>query len=194
MEKAPGVCSDAITRIPFIWRWQGHFTAAHVAREIVETVDLSATICSLAGLDPLQTSDGRDLTKLLHGQHEIVHRVGVTEFAWSKSIRKDRFRYVHYPVDMFSDEYPDGFGELYDLEEDPWEMQNLYFRQEYGHTVDEMRRELLDWVITTTRPSTNLGMDVFAGPQSITRYRCATNRDGKFSPDKLRHVRTKNYL
>ena len=43
MEKAPGICSDAITRVPFIWRWPGRFPAAHVADELVESVDFAAT-------------------------------------------------------------------------------------------------------------------------------------------------------
>ena len=38
MEKAPGICSDAITRIPWIWRWPGRFKAGHRALEIVETL------------------------------------------------------------------------------------------------------------------------------------------------------------
>src|SRR5262249_53739663 len=111
MEKAPGICSDAVTRIPFIWRWPGRIKAGHVAEEIVETVDFAPTLCALAGLEPLQTADGVVATPLLRGEAGPLHRVGVTEFAWSKSVRRGRYRYVHYPRDMFAAEYPDGFGE-----------------------------------------------------------------------------------
>jgi len=34
-----------------------------------------------------------------------IHEIGVTEFAWSKSIRKGNYRLVYYPRDMFPEEY-----------------------------------------------------------------------------------------
>jgi len=215
MEKAPGICSDAITRIPHIWRWPGHFETGHVADEIVETVDVSTTLCALAGLDPMQTSDGKDITHLLGGGSGELHDIGVTEFAWSKSVRKGKYRLVYYPPEMFPEEYPDGFGELYDLEADPWEMRNLFFDPDCAAVVRELQGDLLAWLITTTRPTTALGLDVAPGDrtvqgyggkfhdaasdQVITRYKASVNADGKFHPDRLRALCDKplglrNYL
>ncbi len=195
MEKAPGICSDAITRIPFLWRWPGRFAAGHAAPEIVEAVDVSATLCALAGLDLFQTGDGKDLSHLLHGRGGEVHKVGVTEFAWSKSVRKGRFRFVYYPPEMFAGQ--DGcedFGELYDLEKDPWEMNNLYFDPQYRDRVAELRRDLLDWLVATTRPCTILPMARFHGSQAVTRFNNTTNPDGKISPDAIRGVGGKHYI
>jgi choline-sulfatase/uncharacterized sulfatase len=194
MEKAPGICADAITRIPSLWRWPGRFKAGHVATEIVEAVDLSATLCALADLEPLQTSDGRDLSPLLRGEHEEVHHLGVTEFAWSKSIRRGRYHYVYYPREMFPEEYPDGFGELYDLVADPWEMANLFFRPEYADLVRELRGELLDWLVTTTRPKTINPRLQFTDRQAVTRNRDTTNPDGKFAPARIRQMEARNYV
>lgn len=197
MEKAPGICSDAITRIPFIW-WGPRFVkAGHVSEEIVETVDMSNTLCALAGLDAMETGDGKDISHLLRGESGAVHRVGVTEFAWSKSARKGKYRFVYYPPEMFADEYPDGFGELYDLDADPWEMNNLYFAQDYKRALEDMRGELLNWLVTTTRPVTTLGLpniSEFDGNQIITRYKCRINSDGKVHPDRLRTGMFNNYL
>lgn len=194
MEKAPGICADAITRIPFIWRWKGAFAAGHKADEIVETVDVSATLCALAGLPPMETSDGKDISRLLEGKSGEVRSVGVTEFAWSKSVRKGRYRCVFYPREMFAAEYPDGFGELYDLESDPWEMKNLYFDPKHEAMRREMRDELLDWLVTTTRPATVLCAEDAYGPQTLRRYKCAVNHDHKMHPDRIRRARHKNYV
>ena len=194
MEKAPGICADAITHIPYIWRWPGHFQAGHVADEIVETVDFSTTLCRLTGMDPLETSDGVDLSHLLAGQSGEVHRVGVTEFAWSKSLRQGQYRMVYYPPEMFADEYPGGFGELYDLDADPWEMRNLYFEPGHQGVVEEMRAELLNWLITTARPTTTHGTIPSHSDPSVARYLCQVNLDGKIHPDRLRSTRTQNYL
>jgi arylsulfatase len=196
MEKAPGICSDAITRVPFIWWGPEAFKAGHVAEEIAELVDVPNTLCGLAGLDLLETADGRDISHLLRGESGEVHRVGVTEFAWSKSLRRGKYRLVHYPPDMFPQEYPNGFGELYDLEADPWEMKNLYFDPGFQKIVEEMRLEMLNWLITNTRPGTVLQASnkLAAGSQSVERYHCVTNLDGKIHPDRLREIAGGNYL
>lgn len=194
MEKAPGICSDAITRIPYLWRWPGKFKAGHKAEEIVETVDMSATLCRLAGLADLETSDGRDISRLLTGGTGEVHKVGVTEFAWSKSLRKGPWRLVYYPPEMFAKSYPDGFGELYNLADDPWEMRNLFFEPAHQEKVRELQADLIEWLITTTRPATVLGSQVPRTEQTLERYGTTMNADRKIHVDSLRHMRSDHYL
>ena len=194
MEKAPGICADAVTRVPFIWWAPGRVRAGHVADEVVEAVDLSSTLCALAGLAAMETSDGRDISHLLRGGSDPAGRIGVTEFAWSKSVRKGNWRLVYYPREMFAEEYPDGFGELYDLQADPWEMTNLYFDPEHRDMVRQMRRDLLDWLIATTRPVTVLPHARWDSPQAVTRYGNTVNLDGKVHPDRLRAMPHRNYL
>ena len=200
MEKAPGICSDAITRVPLIWWAPGRINAGGVADEIVELVDISNTLCSLAGIDRMETSDGRDISGLLAGEQSSENRIGLTEFAWSKSIRKGQYRLVHYPRAMFPDEYPDGFGELYDLKSDPWEMRNRYFDSDYKHIVDELRSDLLEWLITSTRPRTVSGVNSARfdtpelNPQRIQRYQTVVNLDGKIMPALMHSAKNKNYI
>ena len=194
MEKAPGICADAITRVPFIWRWPGRFSAGHVAREIVEAVDLANTLCGLSGLAPLETADGQDIGHLLRGEAGEVHRIGVTEFAWSKSVRQGKYRLVYYPPEMFAAEYPDGFGELYDLERDPWEMENLYFEAEHVATVLSMERALTDWLVRTTRPTTVHPNPAYVSGQGVTRYNHTVNADGRMHPGRIEALAGTNYV
>ncbi len=200
MEKAPGICSDAITRVPLIWWAPGRIKPGRAVDEIVELVDISNTLCSLAKVEAMETSDGRDITRLFAGERGADERSGFTEFAWSKSIRKGDYRLVHYPRAMFAQEYPKGFGELYDLAVDPWEMRNLYFDGTYRHKVEELRAELLEWLITSTRPRTVSGVNSsrFDAPQlnrqRIQRYQTVVNQDGKINPKLLRAAKNKNYL
>jgi choline-sulfatase/uncharacterized sulfatase len=194
MEKAPGICSDAITRIPMIWRWPGRLRAGHEATELVETVDFATTICALTGVETLETSDGKDLSHLLLGERGQVRRAAFTEFAWSKSIRMGDFRLVYYPPEMFRSEHPEGFGELYDLGSDPWEMRNLFFETRMQGKVEEMRAELLSWLVTTTRPTTVHPVPNELTAQRVSRYQHAVNADGKQSPQRLKSLATLNYL
>ena len=200
MEKAPGICSDAITRVPLIFWAPGRAEAGFVADDIVELVDIPNTLCSLAGIDLMETCDGRDISGLLAGERFGDERIGVTEFAWSKSVRKGNYRLAHYPRALFPDEYPEGFGELYDLEADPWEMRNLYFDRAHQAVAADLRGELLEWLITTTRPRTVSGVNSarFDTPelnrQRVQRYQTVVNRDGKIHPKLLRGAKNKNYL
>ncbi|MCY3915581.1 MAG: sulfatase-like hydrolase/transferase [Chloroflexi bacterium] len=200
MEKAPGICSDAITRVPLIWWAPGSIQPGGAADEVVELVDISNTLCALAGIAPMETSDGRDLSALLKGEADEQERIGLTEFAWSKSIRKGPYRLVHYPGQMFPAEYPDGFGELYDLAHDPWEMRNLYFDADYETVVDELRSDLLEWLITSTRPRTVSGVNSARfdtpalNPQRVQRYQTVVNLDGMINPALIGAAKNKNYL
>ena len=198
MEKAPGICSDAITRVPFIWRWPGHFPAGKMMTELVESIDFATTICALTNVEPMETGDGKDISHLLHGQAGEVREVAVTEFAFSKSVRKGSYRFVHYPRGMFSrfgKEWQDrGFAELYNLETDPWEMENLAFNANYADKVQELRTELIDWLVTTTRPRTVLRLPGKLTSQRKWRYHNPVNFDGKYNPNRIGELNTLNYL
>ena len=129
---------------------------------------------------------------LLQEQEQAVREIAVTEFAWSKSIHKGQYRLVIYPRAMFLE--TEGFGELYDLDADPWEMNNLYFDPNWADLAREMERDLLEWLITTTRLATTNGVEIPSGRQTRKRNRHTTNLDGKIHPDRLRGAQTKNYL
>ena len=181
MEKAPGICADAITRIPMIWSWPDHFQSDHTSPQLVEFVDVSNTLRRLTDITPLETSDGKNISHLLRGQEQAVRDIAVTEFAWSKSVRKGQYRLVTYPAIMFP-------------EVDPWEMNNLYFDPNSADLAREMERDLLEWLITTTRPATTNGVEIPSGRETLKRNRYTTNLDRMIHPDWLRNAQTKNYL
>ncbi|MEM6428762.1 MAG: hypothetical protein AAF708_05925 [Deinococcota bacterium] len=149
----------------------------------------------------METSDGQNLLPLLQGGKQPVHTLGVTEFPWSKSIRKANYHLVYYPPEIFLEDYPDGFGELYDLEADPWEMYNLYFEVNAQDKVNELTQDLLNWLITTTRPKMANGVYNLRtndlpqmNRQRRQRYLTVSNLDGKLNPNLLCHMKSKNYL
>ena len=66
-------------------------------------------------------------------------------------------------------------------------MKNLYFEPEYSKKLSELRGDLLEWLVTTTRPKTTLfGATANAACtgdwQRRLRYRNPINMDGKSSP------------
>lgn len=111
-----------------------------------------------------------------------------------KMTRKGDWRYVYYPREMFAKEYPDGFGELYNIATDPWEMENLYFEDSVAEKRGELERDLFDWLVTSTRVVGTNGIRNSDIPQAVTRYNVATNADGKIGPRQLGCIPYKNYL
>ena len=150
VEKAPGICSDAVCRVPMIWAGPG-IESGHTSHALVENVDVADTLASLCGVPAMDWTDGVDLTPLLQGGDGPVKDLAVTENAWSKAVRWGNWRFVHYPRAMFDGE---DVGELYDVEADPDETQNLYHDPAHADTVHECRRRLFDWLIQTTRITT----------------------------------------
>jgi choline-sulfatase/uncharacterized sulfatase len=224
MEKAPGICSDAITRIPLVMRLPSR-AASESARgivrgEVVEAVDLAPTLCDLAGLDPMATADGDSLAPLLTADgalephvsaswgrvatvpdqplaHKPTAGIGVTEFPWSTSIRMGAFRLVLYTANRFA-EYPNGFGELYNLGADPWEMTNLYFDPAHRERVASMTDAMMRWRMATSRVTTVLPWAVESGREYTTRYGNSYAADGRIGRNETLRARERtgldNYL
>lgn len=147
-EKAPGICSEAVCRVPYLWRVPGVTPAGQTSQQLVENVDLAPTLAALCGLPAMETADGKDLTGLLRGGEQPVRAVAVTENPWSKAIRWGDWRLVHYQREMFGGKE---VGELYHLGNDPDETRNLFTDPACRDVVAEGRRLLLEWLIGTTR-------------------------------------------
>lgn len=169
-EKAPGICSDAVCHVPMIWRVPGMDSAGEVREQLTENVDMCPTLTSLCGLPPMETVDGLDASEILAGEQEDeLREIAVTENAFNKALRWGKWRFVHYQSDLFEeDEDP---GELYDMEADPLETNNLYHDPDHQDVVNTCRRLLLEWVIRTTRLTTT---------QPAVKEKSGESDDGNF--------------
>lgn len=136
--------------VPLIMRWPGKFPAGTRRSEIVNLVDLSATIVEIAGSDPLPDIDGRSFLPLAKGEAMAWENETFSEYCtdglltWAKKvvarirmIRSGKWKYVYYL----------GFPpQLFDLESDPDEMVNLAGRPEHAGTEQALRDKLLaEW-------------------------------------------------
>lgn len=150
-EKAPGICSNAVCRVPMIWRVPGLTPKGKVSQQFVENIDMTPTLAELCGLPSMDSVDGLNIESLLKGGVEPVREIAVTENVWSRSMRWGKWRFVHYQREHFDGQ---DVGELYDLEADPHETNNLYHAPGYSQQVEACRRMLLEWLIRTLRCST----------------------------------------
>ena len=114
----------ASIRIPLMVRWPGHVRAGDIDRRLVANIDIPKTIAAAATIRPEHNFDGQSL---LGGQKRsrllLESRGNFTAGlpTWY-SLRTNSYQYVEY----YGRRGRRVFREYYDLEKDPWQLQNLF--------------------------------------------------------------------
>jgi len=159
-----GICGkcayhyDSCIRVPMICRWDGHWAAGSRQEEIVESTDLPATLLAAAGVEHDVVMEGRSFEPLLRGEawpearghaYSESYSGGPEDptpapLTWAKTIRTPRWRATFYPNA--------DYGELFDLENDPQEVRNLWFEPACRGVIEEHRRILLDRLVMMDYP------------------------------------------
>lgn len=132
----------------------------------IESIDLLPTLFELIGLPEPYACQGRTLMPLI-GESEKEYRPREAVFSENvipeifgstfqfekdkgvKGIRHPDAKMVRTKRWKFN-YYPEGFAELYDLENDPNEQRNLADDAAYKTVKEEMRERLLHWLTTST--------------------------------------------
>jgi arylsulfatase A-like enzyme len=131
-------------RTPLIVRWPGHIQPGSVNTEFVSNLDFAATFLDLAGAAIPTGLQGRSLKPLFHGEApadwRTTHYYHYYEYPASHcvhrhyGVRSDRYKLIYfYQLDEW---------ELFDLENDPNELNSVYDNPDYAGVVEEMKAEL----------------------------------------------------
>lgn len=119
---------ESITRVPFIWSDPAS-RVAKVDEQLASTVDISCSVLNRAGLGPYHGIQGQVIApnsqeanpkrdELLIEYNDGIARLGFDEPARVRSLVSQNFRFTIYRDEEW--------GELYDLQKDPNETQNLW--------------------------------------------------------------------
>lgn len=135
--------TEEIVRVPLALRFPGVVEAGQDSEALVSGVDLVPTLLDAAGLDATGM-DGRSLLPLAGGgagewRDSLMVETyghGFGEVDIGRAIVKGPFKYVAYQQHG---------GELYNLEQDPYELQNLISDPAYTEVVAAMEIELEKW-------------------------------------------------
>jgi arylsulfatase A-like enzyme len=161
---------DISVRVPFLIRYPALFPQGVVSEAMVESIDLPATFLDVAGVALPSTLQGRSLVGLAEGQitdwrddafSEIDLRLNPRMHGPSDPGSRDyvamicthEWKYVHFPNLAI--------GELYDLVNDPHELDNLFYDPAYASQVAKMRLRLLNRFMMNQRPFIGERTDTF---------------------------------
>ncbi|MEM7299504.1 MAG: sulfatase-like hydrolase/transferase [Pseudomonadota bacterium] len=135
---------QSIIRVPFIWHDPMGAAAQHSNTALASSIDISATILERAGIQPFNGLQGRDLFSTDAPEAIIVEEDSqrtMTGFDRPQRVRTmvtDRYR--------MSLREGEDWSELYDLENDPLEVENLF--DQPGH--DATRQLLTELMLRRT--------------------------------------------
>lgn len=172
-------------RVPMLARCPEMFSGGRTVSEMVAGLDIMPTVLDAAGVRNPQGLDGRSMLPLLRGAGDPQWRKQLLyEYYWERNfpqtptlhaLRTDRYKYVHYYGIWDVDE-------LYDIQEDPLETNNLIFNPERKNTIQELNKRLFDEMERTDGMSIPLFRD--KGGQQNKRH-AGRGRSAEF-PDEFK--------
>lgn len=131
---------DPVARVPLVFAGPG-IAASGAHDSMVELIDLGPTLLDLSGLGEIEGASGISLCPQLNGADEEIHKTVFSEHGPRIMARTRDCKLVFYP----GEEY----GELYDLNEDPHELYNLYDKPDHSSKRQVMVERMMHWFATT---------------------------------------------
>ena len=143
-------------KMPFLIRYPKLIKPGSKPQALIQNIDYGPTFIDLAEIEIPEDMQGRSMKAVLagnepddwrksvyyhyydHGRHKVGRHEGV---------RTHRYKLIHF--------YTDDVWEMYDLQNDPNEINNLYGNSDYSTEIDELKLELMklqnqyevpDWV------------------------------------------------
>lgn len=136
---------DSSARVPCIVRG-GVFRGAKHVKEVTQHIDLTATMLEYAGADIPSRLSGDSLMNILNNDY-TPKQLAYSQIAEWRMLRDERYKLVIYT---------DGYGEIYDMKEDPDESCNLYYDQSKKELRSKMEKKLLMFYINTVDHSNDM--------------------------------------
>ena len=137
-------------RMPFMVKYPQRIKAGSVNEDIITNIDFAPTLLELAGIKTIQKMQGTSFVPVLEGntpkdwQEAMYYHYYEFTF-WHHvqphyGIRTQKYTLAHfyYNIDVW---------ELYDLEKDPNQMNNIYNDPNYTSTITELKAKLKNLMI-----------------------------------------------
>ncbi|MDP5229694.1 MAG: sulfatase [Cellulophaga sp.] len=168
--------NDVSLKVPFVVRWPHVIKAGSTSNQLIHYTDVLPTFMDIAGGKVTPDMDGKSFLPLLKGEDIEINKYvyGVrtnqnilkSEIFPSRMIRDKRYKYIRNfnslevveqnltgkpNVDYFIKRGADAFKEepfeeLYDLEQDPFEQNNLIKNTAYTDIKERLMKDMFFWM------------------------------------------------
>jgi N-acetylglucosamine-6-sulfatase len=148
-------------RVPMLMHCPELFKAGTVVEQVVANIDVAPSMLDVAGLDAPEHIEGRSVLPLARAERVSWREALLYEYYWERNfpqtptihaLREDRYKYIRYHGVWDIDE-------LYDLQADPLEANNLIFAPGHETIVQRMNQQLFDVLEATGGMSMPLSRD-----------------------------------
>ena len=145
--KGNGTCPmnmyDESVQVPFLISHPGHIPQGKSESGMFSHFDIYQTLMDYLQIDEQfdKQMPGVSFAPILRGgdMEGKTHIVMADEYGPVRMIRTEKWKYIHRYLDW------EGINELYDLEKDPAEADNLYGKPGFEQITETLRKELFDW-------------------------------------------------
>jgi choline-sulfatase len=156
------------TRTPLMMRFPGRFEGGRTIDAMTESVDISRTLLELLEAEPLPVNHGRSLAPLLAGTAATHRDVIFFEYLENEeaAVKTEDWKLIYcsgnrHRQDGYEthDPTPGRYLRLYNLKDDPAELNNLAGKPEHGQLTETLKRYLLTRFLTTHPEAAQLPID-----------------------------------
>ncbi len=134
---------DDLVRVPLLVRFPGAIPPHTVTRALASSVDLMPTLLDFAAVPTPKGLHGKSLRPLLEGRVDEHHQAVYTSFpapnVQMRMVRTPRYKYS-------LNWRPRQINELYDMDADPFEMDNLAGRPEMQRVEQDLQGTIYDFM------------------------------------------------
>ncbi len=137
---------------PFIIQWKGKTQKNEYKELVSNALDIPVTILDIVGVEKPSTMHGVSLKPVMEGKSIPVRSFVVSETMFAKGernlgatgrmLRTKNFKYIIYDNGKKREQ-------LFDMEKDPGEMNNLAYNEEYKVQLRMHRKLTMDWAKKT---------------------------------------------
>ncbi len=155
---------EEILHIPFIMRVPGVTPEGAATSALVSNIDILPTLLELVGVDPPAGIQGRSLLPVLSGQQDTFRdRIFCDSSNMNITTYDGRWKYV-------LNWQPRDIDELYDLENEPGEMNNLIDDSEHQEIVRQMQEQVFNWLREAKHPYGDVIVEAARQSISLSDY------------------------
>ncbi len=137
-------------RVPLLLYGAGS-TGQSALDQMIQNIDIGPTILQMAGLAKPKNMDGESFLPMVKGENIPWRERIYYEYFWERpfpqtptvhAVRTDSFKYIRYHGIW-------DINELYDLKNDPWEMNNLIRDTAYFELTKQLNSDIFTWLTET---------------------------------------------